>query len=88
MLPFLLGNELVARVDLKAERKQGRLQVLSAHEEPGADRNRVAEALADELSLLAGWVGLEDIAVIDRGTLAAPLKSALKIARPTQHLSR
>ena len=88
VLPFLLGDELVARVDLKAERNQGRLQVLSALEEPGADRIRVAEALADELSLLARWVGLEEIAVVDRGTLAAPLKSALKIARPTQDLSR
>ena len=55
--------------------------MLSALEEPGADRVKVAEALADELSLLAQWVGLEEIAVADRGALAAPLKSALKNAK-------
>jgi uncharacterized protein len=83
VLPFLLGEELVARVDLKAERKQGRLHVLSALEEPGADRVKVAAALANELSLLAQWVGLEQIAVADRGTLAVPLKSALKNVQDT-----
>src|SRR5260370_39212516 len=66
VLPFLLGNELVARVDLKAERKQGKLQVLSALEEPGADRARVAEALADALFLLARWVGFEKVILNDR----------------------
>jgi len=81
VLPFLLGNKLVARVDLKAERKQGKLRVLSALEEPGANRVQVAEALADELFLLARWVGLEEVAVSDRGGLAAPLRSALKNAK-------
>ena len=71
----------MARVDLKAERKQGKLQVLSAQEEPGANRVRVAEALADELLLLARWVGLEEVAVSDRGGLAGPLRSALKKAQ-------
>jgi uncharacterized protein len=81
VLPFLLGSELVARVDLKAERKQAKLQVLSAQEESGADRVRVAEALADELLLLARWVGLEEVAISDRGGLAGPLRSALKNAQ-------
>ncbi len=78
VLPFLLGEELVARVDLKAKRREGQLQVLSALEEPGADRSRVAEALADELLLLAQWVGLNEITVSARGSLAIPLKEALK----------
>jgi uncharacterized protein YcaQ len=71
----------VARVDLKAERKQARLLVLSAIEEPGADPRQVAEALAGELYLLAQWLGLEEIAVSDRGALARPLKSTLKEAK-------
>ena len=66
---------------LKAERKQGKLRVLSAQEERGADRVRVAEALADELLLLARWVGLQEVAVSDRGGLAGPLRSALKKAQ-------
>ncbi|MBV9644309.1 MAG: YcaQ family DNA glycosylase [Verrucomicrobia bacterium] len=80
VLPFLLGDKLVARVDLKADRKQGRLHVLSALEEPKVDRLRTAEALAEELSLLAHWVGLEQIVVADGGALAALLKSALRKA--------
>ncbi len=78
VLPFLLGDRLVARVDLKAERKEGKLQVLSAVQESGADRVKVAEALADELALLAQWVGMKEVAVVDRGELAAPLRTALK----------
>jgi uncharacterized protein YcaQ len=88
VLPFLLGDKLVARVDLKADRKEGRLHVLSALEEPGVDRVKVAEALADELTLLARWVGLEKIAIADRGALAAPLKSALKNGQHSRNLSR
>jgi uncharacterized protein len=78
VLPFLLGDELVARVDLKAERQKGVLHVLSALTEAGRDRAKVAEALAKELTLLAQWLGLEEITVSDRGALAAPLKAALK----------
>jgi uncharacterized protein len=77
VLPFLLDDKLVARVDLKAERKLAKLHVLSALEEPGADRVKVADALAYELRILARWMGLEQIAVADRGSLAAPLRSAL-----------
>lgn len=73
VLPFLLGDRLVARVDLKADRQAGRLVVASAHLEAGQDRSRVAAALRDELAMLAGWLGLADIQVHGKGDLAADL---------------
>jgi len=82
-LPFLLGDQVVARVDLKSDRKAGVLQVLAAWREegraPGArprDRD-VAGALARELRLAATWQGLTDVEVHGRGTLAAELTEAL-----------
>lgn len=62
VLPFLLGDALVARVDLKADRRAGVLRVQAAHAEPDAPPV-TAEALAGELELLAGWLGLSDVTV-------------------------
>ncbi len=81
VLPFLLGDQLVARVDLKAERKERKLQVLLAVTEAGAKPDQVVEALADELTLLTEWLGLEQIAVSDRGAIAGRLRSAVKNAK-------
>jgi uncharacterized protein YcaQ len=69
VLPFLLGDTIAARVDLKADRKAGVLQVKAAYAEPGAPPE-TAEELAAELRDLAGWLGLDDIVVGDRGDLA------------------
>ena len=72
--PFLLDGHLVGRVDLKADRNAGVLNVIGAFAEPGADASRVAAALGAELQTMAGWLGLPAISVGERGELAAPLR--------------
>ncbi|MGY1834572.1 winged helix-turn-helix domain-containing protein [Blastococcus sp. SYSU DS0510] len=79
VLPFLLGDRLVGRVDLKADRKAGALRVQAAHAEDGVDRGVVAAELADELRLMAGWMALDDVAVVGRGDLAPDLSRALGV---------
>ena len=77
VLPFLLGDRLVARVDLKADRQAGLLRVQAAHGEDGVDRGAVADALAAELRLMAGWMELTDVVVAERGDLWRELSRAL-----------
>lgn len=74
--PLLLDGQLVARVDLKADRGADALRVLGAFGEPGIDRRRVAGALAGELASMARWLGLSGVSVADRGDLAAELETA------------
>jgi uncharacterized protein YcaQ len=76
VLPFLLGDQLVARVDLKADRQAGVLRVQAAHGEEGVDRPLVAAALTEELRLMADWLELDDIEVLHRGDLAGDLRCA------------
>lgn len=77
VLPFLLGDRLVARVDLKSDRQAGVLRVRGAFAEPDADPAHVAEELAPELQLLSDWLELGGVSVARKGDLAAPLRRAL-----------
>jgi uncharacterized protein len=77
VLPFLLDDRLVARVDLKADRHAGVLRVQSAFAEEGVDRAEVTAALAEELALMAGWMQLGAVVVGERGDLAAELAAVV-----------
>lgn len=77
VLPFLLGDRLVARVDAKADRKGGALLLPGAWGEPGIDADEVTTALAGEATRLAHFLGLDRVEVGRRGDLATPLRRAV-----------
>ncbi|MCP9231211.1 winged helix-turn-helix domain-containing protein [Mesorhizobium sp. LMG 17147] len=72
VLPFLLGDSIVGRVDLRADRPAGVLRVHAAYAEPGAPPQTAAE-LFEELKQMQGWLGLERIEVTAAGDLGRPL---------------
>lgn len=76
VLPFLEGEAITARVDLKAARKEGVLIVQHAHAEPDATA-QTPHILAAELRLMSEWLGLGDVRVVLRGDLAERLADAL-----------
>ncbi len=76
VLPFLCGERIAARVDLKADRQAGVLRVQSAFAEPDAPAD-APERLARELETMAGWLGLGGVSLAGRGDLAAPLSGLL-----------
>jgi uncharacterized protein len=78
VFPFLLDGELVARVDLKADRALGVLRVKGAFAESDVDIPRVVVELAAELRTMADWLELDTIAVVDRGDLATALAAAVR----------
>ncbi|MBC8038742.1 MAG: YcaQ family DNA glycosylase [Rhizobiales bacterium] len=77
VLPFLHGDRFAARVCLKADRQAGVLRANAAHLEPHAEMEATATALAAELRLMAGWLGLPSVETGSRGNLARALKDEL-----------
>jgi uncharacterized protein len=77
VLPFLLGDRLAARVDLKSDRQAGVLRVVGAFAEPGVEEGVVARELADELRLVSEWLGLGGVEVGRKGDLAPALRRAV-----------
>jgi uncharacterized protein YcaQ len=74
VLPFLLGDQLVGRVDLKADRVNRALIVQSAWAEPGVSERQMAGQLLEELRLMASWLQLDRIEVSDHGDLGPRLR--------------
>ncbi|CDX37247.1 conserved hypothetical protein [Mesorhizobium sp. ORS 3359] len=72
VLPFLLGDRIVARVDLRADRPASVLRVHAAYAEPDAPPATAAQ-LFDELKQMQGWLGLEAIEVTPVGDLGPAL---------------
>jgi uncharacterized protein YcaQ len=79
VLPFLEGDAITARVDLKADRKAGVLLVQASHAEPWAS-DLTPVRLAAELKLMAGWLGLETVRVEPKGDLAKALAGSFSAA--------
>jgi uncharacterized protein YcaQ len=79
VLPLLLGDRIVGRVDLKSERQSGVLQVRGGSAEPGVAPERILEPLAKQLSGLAAWLGLGSYSVTSR---KGELMRALRKLKP------
>jgi len=77
VLPFRVGDRLVARVDLKADRHSSVLRVQSAHPEVGIDEQEVTVALARELQLLAEWLQLDRTGVVSRDRFSRSIAKSL-----------
>ncbi|MFH6780373.1 crosslink repair DNA glycosylase YcaQ family protein, partial [Clavibacter michiganensis] len=77
VLPVLVDDEIVARVDLKSDRQAGVLRVQASWIEGRHDPAAVAERIAPLLERAAAWQGLERAGVVDRGTLAPALRAHL-----------
>jgi uncharacterized protein YcaQ len=77
VLPFLMGERIVARLDLKADRQAGVLAVLASHSEPDIAPESIIEPLAAELALMARWLGMSGIRILPRGDLAAALAGSM-----------
>ena len=77
VLPILHGERIVGRLDMKAERGAGDLQVRGAFTEPDVDPSSVAPRVAAELAAMADWLALDRVTVAERGDLAPSLRAAV-----------
>jgi uncharacterized protein YcaQ len=68
--PFLLGDAIVARVDLKSDRAAGVLLAQASWLEDGQDPQHVGRKLRESLEEMAAWLGLDSVTVVDKGTPA------------------
>ena len=68
VLPFLLGDRLVARLDLKADREARRLLVHAVHFEPHAPSDAI-DAIAEELAAMADWLALDKVVLPSKDRL-------------------
>ena len=77
VLPFLLNENLVARVDLKALRHEGKLLVKGVYLEVGTDPEMVLSELAKEVKDLSEFLDLSEVLSIGRSQSATLLRSFL-----------
>jgi uncharacterized protein YcaQ len=77
VLPWLHGDGIKARLDLKSDRQARRLLVQSAHVEDHADPDEIAAPLMADLEAMAKWLDLDGVTVKGRGKLAGALSSQL-----------
>jgi uncharacterized protein YcaQ len=75
-LPVLVGDDIVGRIDLKADRQSSRLLVQSAWWEHGRPPEAAAR-LADQVRLAATWQGLERISISRWGDATDDLADVL-----------
>ena len=78
VLPFRVGDQIVARVDLKADRQSSRLLVQNAHEEEGADIDECCARLAAELLALKDWLCLDDIHISRKNSFTRKLAATVR----------
>jgi uncharacterized protein YcaQ len=89
VLPFLFGDRLVGRVDLKANRQSARLEVRGGSVEEGVRVEKIVEPLARELEQLAQWLGLDGWAATSRrGELMRALHLSRRASAKTSRTSR
>jgi uncharacterized protein YcaQ len=77
VLPFRVGDQIVARVDLKADRQNRSLLVLAVHEESRIEQGACLEPLVDELHAMRSWLKLDAICVTKNNGFSKKLAAAL-----------